>query len=326
MSDTKKILDIKEEKYTDEDIDDILLKSNYSACKIYLKELTDCRKLTQEEEIALSDKIKAGDENAKEELIIAGLKLVVSIAYDTMRKNQYKDDIMDLIQDGNIGLITAAESYDSTKGYRFSTYAAKCIKSAIIREHMNKARLIHMPEYLAPTVGKINEYTRKYYKENGAYPTPDMIIKELNISEELLKSLNHLRTPFSLNQLAREDNQETESEAIDFLEDGTNMEESIIEKIYTSELKKYILETPILKESQRQVLIYRYGLIDGKIRTTTEIASLLGVTHQRVNQIEKAALIKIRSSQFVQTINEAETNTPIKKTNDKSLTRTKHQK
>ncbi len=271
-------------------------KDQIDSVKAYFSEIGKIPLLTPEEELELATRTKNGDEKARDEFIKANLRLVVSIA---KRYTSFNVPFLDLIQEGNIGLLKAIDKYDYTKGYKFSTYATWWIKQSIIRNTTDTARMIRVPVYMSDILYKIRVYKNKFNQTHGFEPSIDDIANDLDLKKETVEQAEKILEPFSLNQPCGSDNEELDSELGDFLVDDKNFEEDIINKESYSAFRELILNSDILNQNEINVLAYRYGFIDGKTYKLEEIGKILGKTRERIRQIEAKALNKLRLSKEV---------------------------
>ena len=281
--------------YLDEKNDEILMQSKYkynSDYYLYIKEISKYNLLTKEEEYDLATRIKNGDTVAREKLINSNLKLVVKIAL-TFKHNEH--NIMDLIGYGNEGLIKAVEKYDCEKYTRFSTYAGIVIRRKINRSIQNNSKSIRFPIHLCEKLPKINQFIESYNIKYNQDPSYELIAKEFNMKPETVKSGLETKEPISFYLSIMNDDDET-NKIIDIVGEENNIEDRITEK----EIIKYIINTDILNDEEKKVLIYRYGLIDNKCKTQPIIGRIMGKKRQRIDQIEKKALLKLRFSPFIQ--------------------------
>ncbi len=256
--------------------------------RMYLKEIGKIPLLTSEEEIELALRMERGDEEAKRALAEANLRLVVSIAKKYVGRGML---FLDLIQEGNLGLIKAVEKFDYRKGFKFSTYATWWIRQAITRAIADQARTIRIPVHMVETINKLLRVSRQLVQELGRDPTPEEIAKEMNISEERVREILKIaQEPVSLETPIGE---EDDSHLGDFIED---QEVQAPADAAAFELLKEqlddVLET--LTPREKKVLKLRFGLDDGRSRTLEEVGQVFGVTRERIRQIEAKALRKLR--------------------------------
>ncbi len=256
--------------------------------RLYLKEIGKVPLLSAEEEIELAQRMEKGDEEARKRLAESNLRLVVSIAKRYVGRGML---FLDLIQEGNLGLIKAVEKFDYRKGYKFSTYATWWIRQAITRAIADQARTIRIPVHMVEMINKLIRVSRQLLQELGREPTPDEIAKEMDMSvdrvREILKISQEpvsLETPIGeeedshLGDFIRDDNAPIPSEAAAF----TMLKEQLED----------VLET--LTEREQKVLRLRFGLDDGRTRTLEEVGREFNVTRERIRQIEAKALRKLR--------------------------------
>ena len=256
--------------------------------RMYLKEIGKISLLTLEEETALSARIVAGDEEAKNKLAESNLRLVVSIAKRYVGRGML---FLDLIQEGNIGLMKAVEKFDAEKGYKFSTYATWWIRQAITRAIADQARTIRVPVHMVETINKLMREQRHLLQEYGREPTIDELSKALNMSpEKVNETLKVALEPVSLETPIGE---EDESHLGDFIPD--NEAPAPPEAASQLLLKEQLMEVlDTLNEREREVLKLRYGLDGGRTRTLEEVGQAFDVTRERIRQIEAKALRKLR--------------------------------
>ena len=256
--------------------------------RMYLKEIGKVPLLTAEEEIELAKRMEKGDEEAKKRLCEANLRLVVSIAKRYVGRGML---FLDLIQEGNLGLIKAVDKFDYTKGYKFSTYATWWIRQAITRSIADQARTIRIPVHMVETINKLIRVSRQLLQTYGREPTPDEIAKEMGISVEKVREIQKIaQEPVSLETPIGE---EEDSHLGDFIPDEDVPAPA--EAAAFSMLKEQLVEVlDTLTEREQKVLRLRFGLDDGRARTLEEVGKEFNVTRERIRQIEAKALRKLR--------------------------------
>jgi RNA polymerase primary sigma factor len=256
--------------------------------RMYLKEIGRIPLLTAEEEVELAKRIEQGDEEAKRRLAEANLRLVVSIAKRYVGRGML---FLDLIQEGNLGLIKAVEKFDYRKGYKFSTYATWWIRQAITRAIADQARTIRIPVHMVETINKLVRVQRQLLQELGRDPAPEEIAKEMDIPVERVREIMKIaQEPVSLETPIGE---EEDSHLGDFIEDEDALAPAEAASfILLKEQLEEVLET--LTPRERDVLRLRFGLEDGKARTLEEVGQKFKVTRERIRQIEAKALRKLR--------------------------------
>ena len=256
--------------------------------RMYLKEIGRIPLLTPEEEIELAKRMEKGDEEAKRRLAEANLRLVVSIAKRYVGRGLL---FLDLIQEGNLGLIKAVEKFDYRKGYKFSTYATWWIRQAITRAIADQARTIRIPVHMVETINKLIRVSRRLVQELGREPTPEEIAKEMGISPEKVREIIKIaQEPVSLETPIGE---EEDSHLGDFIEDqdAKAPAEEASHTLLREQLDE-VLST--LTDREQKVLRLRFGLDDGRARTLEEVGYAFGVTRERIRQIEAKTLRKLR--------------------------------
>lgn len=258
--------------------------------KIYLKEIGKVRLLTAQEEVEIAKRIADGDEEAKQELINANLRLVISIAKRYAGRGM---PFLDLIQEGNMGLIKAVEKFDYTKGFKFSTYATWWIRQAITRAIADQARTIRIPVHMVETINKITRAQRQLVQELGRDPTAEEISEKLegSLSPDRIREIQCInQEPVSLETPIGE---EDDSHLGDFIEDKevVSPSEYTTKSLLKDELYDVLQE---LTDREARVLELRYGLLDNHPRTLEEVGKEFGVTRERIRQIEAKAIKKLR--------------------------------
>ena len=256
--------------------------------RLYLKEIGKVPLLTGDQEMALARRMEAGDDSAKKELAEANLRLVVSIAKRYVGRGM---SFLDLIQEGNLGLIKAVEKFDYTKGFKFSTYATWWIRQAITRAIADQARTIRIPVHMVETINKLIRVSRQLLQEYGREPTPAEIGKEMGFSEEKVREIQKIaQDPVSLETPIGE---EEDSHLGDFIPDEDAPAPA--EAASYALLKEQLIEVlNTLTEREEKVLRLRFGLDDGRARTLEEVGKEFNVTRERIRQIEAKALRKLR--------------------------------
>jgi len=256
--------------------------------RMYLKEIGKVPLLSAEEEIELAKRMEEGDEDAKKRLAEANLRLVVSIAKRYVGRGML---FLDLIQEGNLGLIKAVEKFDYRKGYKFSTYATWWIRQAITRAIADQARTIRIPVHMVETINKLIRVSRQLLQELGREPTPEEIAEEMSLPVERVREILKIsQEPVSLETPIGE---EEDSHLGDFIQDE-NVPVPADAAAFTL-LKEQLVEVlGTLTEREQKVLRLRFGLDDGRARTLEEVGKEFNVTRERIRQIEAKALRKLR--------------------------------
>ena len=256
--------------------------------RMYLKEIGKVPLLSAEEELELAERMSEGDETAKKKLSEANLRLVVSIAKRYVGRGML---FLDLIQEGNLGLIKAVEKFDYHKGYKFSTYATWWIRQAITRAIADQARTIRIPVHMVETINKLIRVSRQLLQELGRDPYPEEIAKEMNMSIDKVRDIQKIaQEPVSLETPIGE---EEDSHLGDFIPDDDAPAPA--EAASFSLLKEQLSDVlSTLAPREEKVLRLRFGLDDGRARTLEEVGSEFGVTRERIRQIEAKALRKLR--------------------------------
>ncbi len=279
-----------EESIKDEDLKELI--SNVKVddpVKVYLKDIGQAQLLTSEQEVELAKRILEGDENAKKELSERNLKLVVSIAKKYVNRSSMQ--FLDLIQEGNLGLLKAVEKFDYTKGFRFSTYATWWIRQSITRAIADQARTIRIPVHMVETIHRLSRVSKQLMQELGRDPTNAEIAERMGLSENRVIEIQKIaQDPVSLESPVGE---EDESRISDFVEDESikSPTDNAAQDILKAQLLQ-VIET--LTPREQKVIRLRYGLDDSHPRTLEEVGKEFNVTRERIRQIEAKALRKLR--------------------------------
>lgn len=258
----------------------------------YLDDMRRFGRLTAAEEIELAQRVAAGNEWARHQLIEANLRLVIAIA------RQYSHSgvpLLDLIQEGNLGLMRAAEKFDGQRGCRFGTYATWWIRQAVNRAAINQSRLIHLPEQVVRHLGKVRRVVAQFWQENGRDPQPEQIAQTSKIDlDEVIQLLGLIEQPISLDMPVDD---EAHSSLADTLEDSAAcaLDEIAAQRVLSEQAHEQVQRAlALLPPRERLVITLRYGISDGRSRTLLEVGKELGVTRERVRQLEAAAFKRMR--------------------------------
>lgn len=281
-----------EEEWTDEDtaqapsyLDDI----SDDSVRLYLREIGKIPLLNPEEELALAQKVKAGDKKAKDKMAEANMRLVVSIA---KRYSGRGLDFLDLIQEGNTGLLRAVEKFDPDKGFKFSTYATWWIRQAITRAIADQARTIRIPVHMVETINKLLRTQRRMTQELNREPSIEELAAEMEMEPEKIEYVMKIKQDItSLDANVRDD--DDDSVLGDFIEDeeAQSPEEAAATQLLKEQVKDML---GVLTEREQKILKMRFGLEDGKSHTLEEVGQEFSVTRERIRQIEAKALSKLR--------------------------------
>lgn len=279
-----------EEVIKDEDLKELISTVKVDdPVKVYLKDIGQAQLLTSEQEVELAKKILEGDVRAKKELAERNLKLVVSIAKKYVNRSSMQ--FLDLIQEGNLGLLKAVEKFDYTKGFRFSTYATWWIRQSITRAIADQARTIRIPVHMVETIHRLSRVSKQLMQELGRDPTNAEIAEKMGLSENRVIEIQKIaQDPVSLESPVGE---EDESRISDFVEDESikSPTDSTAQDILKTQLLQ-VIET--LTPREQKVIRLRYGLDDNHARTLEEVGKEFNVTRERIRQIEAKALRKLR--------------------------------
>jgi len=277
--------DSEEDRNSDKYLNDIADDS----VRLYLREIGKIPLLNAEEEVDLARKVQAGDKRAKDQMAEANMRLVVSIAKRYVGRGL---DLLDLIQEGNTGLLRAVEKFDPEKGFKFSTYATWWIRQAITRAIADQARTIRIPVHMVETINKLLRTHRRMTQDLNREPTNEELAKELEIDVDKVEHIMKIKQDISsLDAAVRDD--EDESVLGDFIEDEDTP--SPTESATSQLLKEHVNEMlGYLTPREQKILRMRFGLEDGKTHTLEEVGQEFGVTRERIRQIEAKALAKLR--------------------------------
>ena len=283
--------ELKLEEMDVEQLNDDILSENISLddpVKVYLREIGRVPLLTSDEEIELAVKIADGDEYAKQRLTEANLRLVVSIAKKYVGRGMY---FLDLIQEGNVGLIKAVDKFDYTKGFKFSTYATWWIRQAITRAIADQARTIRIPVHMVETINRLKKIQSQLLHENGYEPSEEMIAEKMDLPVERVREIMRVaQEPVSMETPI---GPEEDSRLMDFIrdEDALAPDEAALKTITNEDIDS-VLRT--LTPREEAVIRLRFGLQDGRCHTLEEVGTEFNVTRERIRQIEAKALRKLR--------------------------------
>ncbi len=259
------------------------------AIKLYLKAIKDIPLLTSEEEKSLARKIRKGSSIARKRMIQSNLRLVINIA---KRYSRLGVPMMDLIEEGNLGLMKAVKKYNPNKGYRFSTYAAWWIKQYITRAIANQGKTIRIPVYMTEIINRWRKVTERLTQKLGRKPKLKEVAKKMRLSAKKVKRISEIATKVS--SLDAPIGEEGTGQFMDLIEDETSISPmDRISDIFRKERIEKLLEK--MNERERRILDLRFGLSDGVIHTLGETAKYFGITRERVRQIEGAAMNKLRT-------------------------------
>lgn len=281
-----------EEENTDIEIEDERETGSVvlEATRAYMHQISRIPLLSFEEEQVLGKRIAEGDEEAKTKLAESNLRLVVSIAKKYL--NRTNIPFLDLIQEGNLGLMRAIDKFDYTKGYKFSTYATWWIRQAISKMAVEQSRMIRIPMHMIEALSKMSTVSRELYQELKREPTAAEIAKRMNVTEDKVKELQAIvKEPTSMDTRLNDDDETTVGDLI-----ADESGESPVEEIYHEEVSKTIFDVlSTLEEREKEVIIMRFGLVDNKPKTLEEIGKHFDLTRERIRQIEEKALRKLRN-------------------------------
>ncbi|MCK4599807.1 sigma-70 family RNA polymerase sigma factor [Candidatus Bipolaricaulota bacterium] len=297
MKETKATINLKKNLSTSPDKERSKLERSARSdnpIRAYFGEISRVPLLTREDEVQLSKRVEAGDKQAKEDLAEANLRLVVSIA------KRYRGcglPFLDLIQEGNLGLMKAIEKFDYKRGYKFSTYATWWIRQAILRAITNRSRTIRVPTHINELIRKIYQVERNHLKEHGEPPTPENLANELDTTVESI--IRAKKTAQSMTSLDTPIGYEDDGSVLgDFIEDHTvdSPERETFEHLLVQELERALDER--LSDREKRIIELRYGLKDYQPRTLDEVGIEFGISRERVRQIQKEALAKLQNSEL----------------------------
>ncbi len=260
--------------------------------RMYLKEIGKIPLLNAEQERALAQKMQAGDKDAKDTLVESNLRLVVSIAKKYMNRGL---SLLDLIQEGNIGLIKAVDKFDYEKGFKFSTYATWWIRQAITRAIADQARTIRIPVHMVETINKLTRVQRQLIQDLGREPTIDELAEKMNMPVDKIRDIQRIsQDPVSIDKPVGE---EEDSHLVDFIpsDEYVSPDDEVSRELLKEDLIKVL---DLLTEREAKVIRLRFGLDDDKQRTLEEVGRSLGVTRERIRQIEAKSIRKLGRSSY----------------------------
>ena len=272
---------VNDQSYLDDIADD--------SVRLYLREIGKIPLLSAEEELALAQRVVAGDKDAKDKMAEANMRLVVSIAKRYVGRGL---DLLDLIQEGNTGLLRAVEKFDPDKGFKFSTYATWWIRQAITRTIADQARTIRIPVHMVETINKLLRTQRRLTQDLNREPTSEEIAAEMEIEIDKVEHIMKIKQDISSLDASIKDDEE-ESVLADFIEDEETIspEESATSQLMKEQIKDLL---SALTDREQKILKLRFGLEDGKYHTLEEVGQEFSVTRERIRQIEAKALAKLR--------------------------------
>ena len=263
--------------------------------RMYLKEIGRINLLTSEEEYEYALQVEEGNEDAKRILAESNLRLVVSIAKRYVGRGMA---FLDLIQEGNIGLMKAVEKFNPAKGYKFSTYATWWIRQSITRAIADKSRTIRVPVHAFEQMKKMEQYGTEFFQKNGRYPDAKEVAKKFKMPEDSVAALLKVTAvPVSLATKVAHGDNSGDTELGDFVKDDTEetLEEATLRRTYIEQMMSLIEEAPKVSSREKLILYERYGITDGRVKTLEEVGQKFGVTRERIRQIEKKNLRKLRA-------------------------------
>lgn len=272
-------------------------ESSYDSIQMYLKEIGQYPLITAAEEVELAKRIEDGDDEAKNILARSNLRLVVSIAKKYVGRSPDLT-LLDLIQEGNLGLFKAVDKFDWTKGYKFSTYATWWIRQAITRALADQSRTIRVPVHMVETIAKYKQVVRRLSQDLGREPLPEEIAIEMNLDVDKIYQIEKIdQSTASLDSPTKDDDDDGKSTLGDFLSDDSIMspDDAASHRIVSDQIKQIMSDLP---EKERRILEMRHGLKDGITHTLEEVGKEFGVTRERIRQIEAKAHEKIRQHEF----------------------------